>query len=139
MVGIPIPPSLNNAYPTGRHGKRFKSSDLVKWEREFDMWAFLHMTAVKSARTQFAEITAGKYLSVSCVYYFKRERILCRNGNPKRCDVDNRLKHLLDKVSKLVGFDDSLIWQGGFYKRVTDSGTEFCSVQLRWVNPMEGN
>lgn len=33
LTGLPIPPSMNNAYPTGKNGHRFKSDRLTKWAR----------------------------------------------------------------------------------------------------------
>jgi Holliday junction resolvase RusA-like endonuclease len=30
-VSVPVPPSVNNLYPTGKHGKRFKSGEYTKW------------------------------------------------------------------------------------------------------------
>jgi hypothetical protein len=35
-IRLPIPPSLNNAYPTNKQGRRYKSDRLVQWEK--DAW-----------------------------------------------------------------------------------------------------
>lgn len=97
------------------------------------------MAKVREARDLFSTHTDSQQIAVNCVFYFQRERIYCKNGKPKRLDVDNRLKHSLDQVSKLLHFDDSMIFQGGFYKRVTPSKIEFCNVGLRWVSQTSDN
>ena len=42
--------------------------------------------------------------------YFYDHRITCINGNPKRLDIDNRLKHLTDQIFHLIDYDDSYVW-----------------------------
>jgi len=131
LKNIPIPPSLNNAYPTGRGGGRYKSKELVCWEREFSGWACQNANAIGLVRQELA--TAQRFLSIDCVYYFRKERILTKDGRAKRLDVDNRLKILIDAVTNLTAVDDSLVWQGSFKKVISQTGVDFCDVRVSWV------
>lgn len=139
LEGIPIPPSLNMSYPTGKHGRRFKSRELVSWERDFQTWSFLNMPKVREARVLFSARNNSEPISVKLIFYFLWQKVYCKNGRPKRCDLDNRLKHSIDQVSKLLGFDDSLIFHISCQKTVTPSQIEFYNMGLRWVSPTHGN
>jgi Holliday junction resolvase RusA-like endonuclease len=133
LVGIPIPPSLNNAYPTSRYGVRMKSQELQLWERDFQTWAFLNHSAVRVLREYFKSSQPNHFLQVDCVYRFEKGRILTKQGKTKRLDVDNRLKHLLDAVTTLIGIDDSLIWKGTFIKIPSENDDSSCDVNIGWV------
>jgi hypothetical protein len=42
LYGLPIPPSLNHAYPTRRNGRRCKSLELRNWQADVMEWALLN-------------------------------------------------------------------------------------------------
>lgn len=131
LVGIPIPPSMNNAYPTGKNGRRYKSAELTRWQTEFQIWSFLNRMHVLELQSYFSR---KGFLRVDCEFYFKHERVLCKDGRAKRLDADNRLKSLLDSLTNLIGIDDSWIWAGSFSKHVAKSHEE-CCVNLDWYTP----
>jgi len=133
LYGLPIPPSLNNAYPSV-NGRRVQSKELHRWKVDMMEWALINRASVKELRNEFEFIPKGHTVAVNCVYYFKRERVLTKKGDPKRLDVDNRLKVLLDQVTELIGIDDCMIWQGSFWKRIAPD-KEHCDVELVIVGP----
>lgn len=139
FTGIPIPPSLNNAYPTAKSGVRIKSKELRQWERDFQSWSLIKIPQIRIAKYVMANLSPLAVLSVECIYYFRRERILCRDGRPKRLDADNRLKCLLDGITTLLGIDDARIWQGAFAKRIEAQGYESCSVSIRILESADEN
>lgn len=134
LTHIPIPPSINNAYPTSRTGRRFKSKELITWEREFRVWGMLHCQDVRVIKEEFQDMTKGCVIAVNCIYYFNQHRVLTKDGRPKRLDADNRLKCLLDQVTELIGIDDCYIWEGSFSKRIARQD-EFCDVEILKVIP----
>lgn len=134
LENIPIPPTLNRAYPSNRQGRRFKSKELTHWETSFRIWSLTQMDKVRIMRKSLENLPIGHFLAINCVYYFERSRILCKDGRAKKLDIDNRLKFLIDSVTQLLWVDDSNIWQGSFYKRVA-AKDEGCSVQMRVIDP----
>lgn len=93
------------------------------------MWSMLNCQNVRTAQEEFEDIPKGMVVGINCIYYFDKSRVLTKDGRSKRLDCDNRLKCLLDKVTELVGFDDSLIWEGSFSKRVTNQEPR-CDVEI---------
>lgn len=130
-------PSMNNAYPSNKFGKRFKSVEFQRWERDFKMWCLTNAREVSEARQAFAHPKPGRIVVIHAQYFFARESILCLNGKPKRNDTSNRLKILHDAVAGAIWLDDSYFFDGTFTKRaLPDSGKkihEYCNVILEWT------
>lgn len=74
----------------------------------------------------------GHYLALDCFYFFERAQVLTLAGKAKRLDIDNRLKPLIDAITRLIYIDDCNVWEGSFHKRVTAAKAS-CSVQIRVV------
>lgn len=135
LIGMPIPPSINHAYVNSKWGGRFKSQEMVLWERDFQAWTLTcrdHIRWVyESLNLEPSKFT--RY-ALDCNFYFLKSRLLCKNGKTKKLDVDNRLKATFDAVSSLLQFDDSLIYEGTFMKTITEA-TEHCDVRVRILMP----
>lgn len=102
--GIPIPPSMNNSYPTARSGHRYKSKELRNWERQFEIWA------LQNAKQFQDKPTKQEPLYFKVIFCFTREQLYFKNGKLKKVDLDNRLKHIIDKICQLLEIDDKQIW-----------------------------
>lgn len=89
---IPLPPSLNNAYPTSRAGRRFPSAALKAFKTEAG-WK------IKAAARGW-QPTKGARLALSMILHFPDRR---------RADIDNRIKAAGDVLAETLGFDDSTI------------------------------
>ena len=139
FTGIPIPPSLNNAYPSLKSGLRVKSKELNQWEKNFYVWSLTRIPQIRLAKHVMATLASQAVLSVNCVYYFKRQRILSLSGKPKRLDLDNRIKILLDGLTTLLGVDDCRIWTLNFAKRLESQGYESCSVGIEVSDKLAEN
>ncbi len=137
LCGLPIPPSVNNSYPTNKFGRRFKSEGLKNWEKLLDYWAFQHAEQVSLARKEFAKPKAGQVVYIHTDFLFHKTSILTLKGWPKRNDTSNRLKHIHDGISRLIWLDDCYFWHGGFSKQVVSTTqAEVCDVGLHWL-PIE--
>ena len=121
---------MNNAYPSDKWGRRYKSKELASWEKEFLMWVLFNREVVQQAKIEFEAIPATALISVDCIFNFRQEKIFCKDGRAKRLDADNRLKCLLDQVTKLVGIDDCRIFRGSFEKRITTERNEGIDIFL---------
>ena len=60
-------------------------------------------------------------LDINTDWYFK-------NGNPKRSDIQNLIKVVVDMLSERLGFDDSQIWS--FSANKIQSSENFCWLEL---------
>jgi len=138
LKGIPMPPSMNNSYPTSKWGKRFKSRELLDWESRFNLWSWENRNYIVTLKDWFSIRRPGFGISLDCTYYFTKSRIICLNGLPKKLDLDNRIKHLLDSIMKLIDIDDSWIWSLKFCKAINQEShigkEDTCSVVIEWVD-----
>ena len=137
LEGIPIPPSLNNSYPTNKWGKRFKSRELKDWESQLDQWSWDNRFYVLTLKDWFKVRSPGIGVSIVCTYYFSKSRIICLSGFPKKLDLDNRIKHLIDSIMKLIDLDDSWLWDLQFKKAINQEEhlgkKDHCNVLIQWV------
>lgn len=137
LAHIPLPPSQNNAYPTNRQGRRFKSQKYRMWLNLFTKWQYEHWNDVQILKREFGQIRLGHYIQIDTVFYFHRPTILCATGLPKRNDTSNRLKILYDAVAEMLTIDDCFFFDGSFYKRLNESESniqEYCNIDLQWVS-----
>lgn len=132
---IPMPPSVNHAYPTGSHGRRFKSGEYQKWLK--DLQTLSLGAQFKEAREEFSKLNPGYVIQFGCHFFFEKSKVLTAIGTPKRLDVDNRIKILVDGISKVVGFDDKMVFKIIAEKYPT-RGRNDCQVILTWYRPSWG-
>ncbi len=88
---IPLPVSLNNAYPTSKNGRRFlsKAGKAFKDETSVIVWL----------AESDADWEAGDgALGIRLMMWFP---------NKRRADIDNRIKLALDSIAEALGVDDS--------------------------------
>ncbi len=87
-IGLPIPPSLNNCFPTSKSGHRYPSPEYEAWRTE-----------------------AGHKLNVQRPHKFTTPcQVTLTFQEPKRAwDIDNRIKPTLDLLVKhsIIPADDS--------------------------------
>lgn len=131
LEGIPMVPSMNHAY-AGTF-RRYKSKEVIVWERQFSLWSYHHRNEIDSIRKHFKDPEMGQVIHIHCEYYFKKNRIYCKNGKPKKLDTSNRIKLLHDQIADLIGYDDCYFFDGSFIKRHTEEVNEFVNVELQWV------
>lgn len=115
LHSFPMPPSSNHVYATiQRDAKswRTKSAELREFERDALNWALAGGPGLHRARDLAKQARNGKnlVLDVHAKFYFKRERILCKNGKPKRLDTSNRIKALHDALATILEVDDCFFW-----------------------------
>jgi Holliday junction resolvase RusA-like endonuclease len=108
FTGIPIPPSQNGQYVTIMHkGKqrRIKSKESQDWAREFEKWAIINVRTIIEAKNTIA-LWNSRFIEVSVFAGFKYERMVCKDGSPKKLDISNRLKALHDLIAEKIKMDD---------------------------------
>lgn len=132
LCGIPTPPSLNNAYPSNRFGRRFKSREFQTWERDFRIWCLENAKVVNEARQEFSKGLPGHFVVIDSEFYFPKTKIITLQGTPKKNDTTNRIKILHDAIAGAIWLDDSWFFDGVFTKRPTNM-VEYCNVGLRWI------
>jgi Holliday junction resolvase RusA-like endonuclease len=135
LQGIPVPPSLNNSYPTNRQtGRRYKSPDLKAWEADFQTWALANKPQILSLKRAVLTPKENHVLAIHCMFYFEWSRLIGKEGRPKKIDVDNRLKHLNDWLAKLLGIDDCSFFKivAEKYPVVSSQIQNTVDVKLSW-------
>ena len=71
------------------------------------MWALKNKDILQTAKYLLDGEWKGKTLKLDAFFIFKKDRIFCKNGKPKKLDVGNYLKAFEDCLHKELAIDDS--------------------------------
>lgn len=114
---FPMPPSVNEMYANNwKAGRgRFKTKEYIAFDNICHLWVLKNQKTISDGKLLLKQ---APFLEIDCVFYFPESRILTKKGMPKRLDVDNRVKALLDKVSKIFELDDSSFFRHTYHKLV---------------------
>lgn len=119
----PFPPSLNQAYPTNRQGRRFTGPKLKGYKMACDLWNKTH----GNSQTQFEElrrITALDkfYVDIKIIFSVPSQDIWTQKFTVKKNDADNRIKALFDCLATTMGIDDKYFSIGLCTKTFNNNG-----------------
>lgn len=106
---LPMPPSSNHRMiPV--NGRLIKSQDIRDYDKQIQLWMLRKMSKLSSIRREIKQwIDEGKYLKVTINLRWPKEKLISKDGKPKKNDLDNRLKTLLDSLSEIIYVDDKYI------------------------------
>lgn len=100
---LPIPPSVNSymKYKIQRNGRRLAIKTYPSLETESFYSYSIPLIKEKMEEANFAKVEKGKFVSVTCTFYFEK----------KGKDADNHFKCIMDAIQKagLVENDSQLI------------------------------
>lgn len=113
--GLPLPPSSNNQYFLAKRGNKtyhIPSDELKSFKAKIEYYRLKNLIALAAKKGVIhGWLKSGHYLEVKSVFFFKEERIFCKNGDPKKMDCSNRIKALHDYLFKILVVDDSCIFK----------------------------
>jgi Holliday junction resolvase RusA-like endonuclease len=109
-----LPVSMNKLYAINY---RTKQVYMTPEARQFKTQAKLFISSFATAKTDKLSLR----LDINTDWYFK-------NGNPKRSDIQNLIKVVVDMLSERLGFDDLQIWS--FSANKIQSNENFCWLEL---------
>ena len=128
---FPLPPTENHAYPTGKHGKRFKGKALRQFEKAAEHWRLEHMELVRRATVFIRNACPNPedHVVVDCYLGFHRDSLIWPvKGTRRKNDAQNRVKALFDVLGKLVQKDDSQMFPGRIEPVIVLPSTPQCSL-----------
>ena len=91
-ASLPLPPSVNHLYPTGKDGRRYKSKEYRDWIKEAQEKAFLQRFS------RYPPAGSERYELVMEVLF---------SSARKKQDASNRIKPIEDFVADWMNYDDS--------------------------------
>lgn len=129
IFNLPMPPSENMSYPMGKYGRRFKSKELTQFQKRLTEIFLSNISSKKEGVELITRwIGQGGGLSVEFDFFFRKQRVLCKDGRSKRLDVANRLKAISDSIAEGFQFDDCEFWN------ISCSKNHFGTDQEEWCN-----
>lgn len=114
---LPLSPSENKIYRNVFKVGRVKSRDFKDYESQFECWTLKNRERLKQAQSQ---LTPHLHLSLQLDFYFISQSLYTQKGTIKRMDVTNRLKILIDLLSKALQIDDSQFFRVECSKRMAE-------------------
>jgi Holliday junction resolvase RusA-like endonuclease len=112
LKGLPIPPSVNQMLAPVR-GRLIKTSIGRDYEKRCQLFALTHSKEIEGmAALARSWVENGSTVRVDVYFIFKKERIFSKKNEPKKLDVDNRLKPCLDQLSNMLKIDDKYFFAG---------------------------
>lgn len=127
LAGMPMPPSENMMYRNVAKIGRALTKEARQYQKEMQVWACVSNQKITHARLLFDN---EFYLGIDVYLYFPKERIICKNGSPKKLDTANRLKALLDSVARNCGWDDCKFWNVSVHKLVSPNETSYVDAKI---------
>jgi len=129
-VGFPMPPSANNLFLNIPGRGRVKGPKYREYEREVQIWCMRNHSQLQSWRALVGQRRATQALALDVKFKFNSITIIKKkDGLPKRLDLDNRLKALVDCLFVVIGIDDCYLWKISVSKNLT-TGPEEADVEL---------
>ena len=106
---LPMPPSANQRM-VPVNGRLIKSSDCRIYDKAIQIWMLREKSRLFETRKTIREwVDHGFLLKIHADFYWPKEKLICKSGHPKKNDLDNRLKTLLDAVSDIIDLDDKYL------------------------------
>ena len=126
---LPMPHSVNKAFLFSK-GRFIKSKEARAFDDAVYVWSLANRKKVESARATVGRwVTEGYLLTLDVDFFFHRSRLFSKKGSVKMIDLNNRLKPLVDAVSRLVEVDDRFFFQHTIRKvTCADFENEGCKV-----------
>ena len=116
LFKFPVPPSTNGLYKNV--GKRRARSEAYReYIHECDEWESLNAYAVSVARSAIENINL---VSLELEFNLPQEKLFTKKGEVKRYDLSNRIKALEDQLFKMLGRDDSCVFEIKSVKYLSD-------------------
>jgi len=130
LDNLPMPSSSNHRLIPSR-GRLIKSNEARLYDREIQIWSLRNKNKLVSYKIELRElIQKGFMLKVSVILNWEKSKLLTKKGEPKKNDLDNRLKSCLDAVSKLVEIDDKYIIEISAIKKFWDKNYSSVDVTI---------
>lgn len=146
IEGFPVPPSDNDIKkPVRRFAKggarkilTFADSDkYLHFKSEANLWYARRQHLYKEQFEIIRQwVDQGEVLELICDLRLHRSRIWTQAKHPQRYDAPNRLKALMDTLSKFIGIDDKVFFKTTIEKvEIPDVLTECFNLTILQVKP----
>lgn len=130
LSGIPMPPSLNEAFANHRRMGRIKSASYRNWQVDFDKFVLANSGAFAAARDLLFGHNDRNMYALNLEFMFPRSSILTKKNTAKRLDISNRVKLIEDALSKQWDTDDKNFWEIRLTKNAWDFDFKAVNVEL---------
>lgn len=127
---LPPPPSLNDA----RIAIRLKKKGArITDSPELRAWKEMAKIELAAQNVELPEWIKKTQQNKQCLVFIVEwwGKHWYKNGKPKRRDLDNRIKFLMDAVFNYIELDDSLVFDLRLVKIEKDTDEEYCICKIK--------
>lgn len=137
-----MPPTMNQRL-TPVKGRMIKSHE----SRVFDKAISIYMIRLGSGLFEYRRlakqwIDTGFCIKVEYSFNWPKEKLISKDGFPKKIDTSNRLKESEDAVSEIIGIDDKYFIESNIIKIPKNQSYSDFSVKImptKWNLPEDNN
>ena len=120
LLNLPFPPQANHRLIPSR-GRLIKSPESRHYDKSVDVWMIRQRSGLFEIRRKAKEwIDVGFMLQIELFFYWPKEKLISKNGMPKKTDLDNRIKPMIDAISDIIDLDDKYIISLSAHKMIWD-------------------
>lgn len=131
LNNLPMPPTINSRLLVNR-GRMIKSKSCREFDRAIQIYILKLKSSIYDYRRKVKEwIDIGYCLEVEFDFYWPKEKLISKDGIPKRLDCDSRIKSALDSVALIIDADDKYVIRIISNKKYHDKAWEYFSVKVK--------
>lgn len=136
MQKLPIPPTANRQLmpvKRGRYARLIKTNDARSFDSQIETWMLKASDDIHTMRTVCKSwVKAGFTLRVDLTFHFAENKLYTKGTKKKpkdvkRMDVNNRIKSVIDAVSKILEIDDKYFFAHFIEKVTAEDGQNYCT------------
>lgn len=109
-----IPISLNKIYSTGKKGIRFITKEAFDFKQRLS-WYFCEQDYLNKRDKLKVE-----FYALEIIVCLEKEKLFFKNGNLRKCDLDNMVKLIQDALFSYLEEDDSKVIKLKVEKRLAN-------------------
>lgn len=127
---LPIPP-ISNHRLLPHNGRLIKSPECRQFDQKMKHYFIKLRSAVFPMRNLVKEWLREDYcIKLELNFYWPKEKLISKKNEPKRLDLDGRLKSTIDAVAEILDFDDKFVIEIQARKIHWDKSYEECHATI---------
>lgn len=113
------------------NGRLIKSPEARHFDKTIDMYMIrLRSNLFEIRKLAKSWVDHGYCLKLELDFYWPKEKLISKQGHPKKNDLDNRIKCQVDAISTILDCDDKYVIEFIAHKKYWSKSYEICNATI---------